>query len=627
MGGSFSAPPTPIKNKELLGSILTQMFKRADFVDLYALADPEKCKSYIIVGANALEDMFIKMKVYPTKKDDGTLYFQKISSLQGGLPLDARDIQKKHCKELAFFFVRIFQTFGALFLSMYDSEFPTADPSDEVSRSYRARDDKEPLTGQRLFGEAAKPKPIPTAKPSTSSWFGFGGALPGGGSYVLTYDGEDRDIQAMYRDTLNKYLHVPSGDSNYFRLGNMVRVPKGSLPSSGSIGSDFRSVKGIQYVFSRENIEYTLSANLLIERADRYTDRRDDRRYRDDYSRNEYEVILTSFKWPNESPRREPDVRAFVRQNSDGLVTDADNRGHQFDTVVNELFKKHLHSTGIPASVRGSERSHSYSRELGLYPPHDSNSIPEGLRIKGMWTAMVKIPPIKAHCVARASQLLSTQALRGSFTGPAFTSVCRLKFLHQQDGALPKPNQSIMTSAGISALATLFFDTLHEGSPKLTADKPKWNAFKQQMHRLFELSTVKLPETTEEPLKQIKAIKQDTFEICDKPEVVDKRLLVSPRLARSLYTVTQDLMAQQQAHVQRALNLIFQLFDQDEIQTKNRLVLNEQLYSQGMSRVQEISNSAITLLTEYYKGCESTYHEGMKLIYDTNQAEPLKPVS
>ena len=610
MGGSFSAPPTPIKNKELLDNILLQMFKRADFVDLYALADPTKCQNYVIVGANALDDMFIKMKIYPTKKDDGTLYFQKISSLQGGLPSDIKDIQKRHCKELAFFFVRIFQTFGALFLSMYDSEFPTEDPKDEAGRGRDDRGrDRGLLTTEGVFGKVAiRPPAVPATK---RGWF-WGGALSG--SYVLKYDGYDTDIQAMYRDVLNKYLHVPAENSTDFRLGSRVRVPKRSLPDNGVLGSEFHIVKDLKYDFSRNYIEYTLSANLILKKAYR----------RGEYGRgDDYEVLLTSFKWPNETPRG-ADIRTLVRQNSDNTVTDIDNRSHQFDTVVNEMFKKFIHSTGIPASVKSAESGHSYKRELGMFAPHESASIPDGFKIHKMWKEMVKNPPIKAHCVARASQLLSTQALRGNFAGPAFTPVCRLKFLHQQDGSLPIPNQSIMTSSGISALSTLFFDTLHQGSPKLTADKPKWDAFKQQMKRLFELSMQPIPESTKEPLEQIREIKQKTFEMCDVSGTIDKRLLVTPRLTRSLYTVTQDLMAQQQAHVQRALNLIFELFDQTEMQTKQKLVLNRELYSQGMSRVQEISNSAITLLTEYYKGCEMTYHEGVKLIYDTNKAEPLK---
>jgi len=741
MGGTFSAPATPIQNKELLDNILRQMFSKADFVDLYSLADPTKCQNYVIVGAAALEDVFFKLKIYPEKKDDGTLYFQKISSLQGKLPADLKSIQEKHCRELAFFFVRVFQIFGALFLSIYDSEFPKVDPEDRTSGTTNQINARRPfLRAADVFGAAA----TAAAKPKASSWFGFGGDLSSNGSFSLKYGGTNRTLQA-YRHFLNKYLVVPEQGSAEFRLsGTPVRIPIDSLPPDGKIpeGANF-NVKGVKYIFKRRNeaekrdIEYTLTATLKIKQK----------------SDKVYEVLLDEFKWDKEAPptfSRRTDIHTDVDWRDDGFVT-AVGGITQFGTVVNNMFDEVVRAMVIPSDVstakylrkwnylsssindtqyiknshvifkggqennvvvnvvwktslrineksvgvevpatlnierqggdsymvtlnfadtyirstelreyldipsgpqsmlftvysdrtvpksaddktipefieqtfkntapddaRRKERGYTFKERLGMFEPYDSTAIEPGFKVKSMWKAMVQNPPIKAHCIARASQLLSTQALYGNFKGPAFSSVCRLKFLHQTDGSLPVPNRPITTSAGISALATLFVDTLHQGSPKLTADTEKWRGFKQQMQELFELSELDVPAT-----KQFGDIKQETFKMCDAPEVADKRIGLATDTAQKLHGVTQNLMSQQRAHVQRALALIFELFDQDELKTKRKLVFNPQLYQQGMPRVQEISNSVITLLTEYYKGCETTYQEGVKLIYSAGPA-------
>jgi hypothetical protein len=91
-------------------------------------------------------------------------------------------------------------------------------------------------------------------------------------------------------------------------------------------------------------------------------------------------------------------------------------------------------------------------------------------------------------------------------------------------------------------------------------------------------------------------------------------------VAYKLKTITDTLMGQQRAHVSRALGLLFQLFDQKELEGRRRLRFNEQLYTRGMARVQEIGDSAISLLTEYYKGCETTYQEGVRMVYASKQS-------
>jgi hypothetical protein len=198
-----------------------------------------------------------------------------------------------------------------------------------------------------------------------------------------------------------------------------------------------------------------------------------------------------------------------------------------------------------------------------------------------------------------------------------------LKFAYQRDGTLPEPNKPITSSAGISALATLFLDTLHDGSPKLTSDTVKWKNFKQQMQQLFQLSTVDVGDT--KAFASVRGpIVQKTFEFCDKPALEDKPIPVPTTVAYRLKTVTDNLMEQQRAHVTRALGLIFELFDRGELEGGRKLTLNEQLYSRGMARVQEIGDSAIALLTDYYKGCETTYQEGVKIVYsfDASKGQP-----
>jgi hypothetical protein len=168
MGGTASFP-TNTDMPQVLNFILQEMFRRTDLADIYSLADPDRCKRYVIVATDALESLFIKMRVQPNRARDGTLYFQSIDGILKSMPPDIRAKQREYCVELAFFFIRIFQIFGALFLSMYDSRLPITDPSDDIQRD-AIQKGVAFLNPKDFLGFSNPP-------PSQSSWFGTGGDL------------------------------------------------------------------------------------------------------------------------------------------------------------------------------------------------------------------------------------------------------------------------------------------------------------------------------------------------------------------------------------------------------------------------------------------------------------------
>ena len=303
MGLTFSGPETKLQDKEIMDNVLSQLFSKVDYVDLYALADPNKCRDYVIVGGKSLEDIFFKMNLYPAKAKDGSLYFQKITRLQGKLPADAHAAQQQNCKELAFFFVRIFQIFGALYLSLYDSDFPKADPEDERSLGIRSRKDG-PLLAADVFGKVA-------AKQPSSSWFGFGGELKG--KYVL--EGTN-DVENRYLKILNKYLvPVPSTSSTY-RLGDKVYVTIIDFQNS----QDYYEIK-LEYRF-RHDVEYRMTATgKIIEKE----------------QNSKYEILINNFDWEGRQPELRSDrtdAHETFRMNPDGSTSP------HFSTLVNEMFSK-----------------------------------------------------------------------------------------------------------------------------------------------------------------------------------------------------------------------------------------------------------------------------------------------
>jgi hypothetical protein len=110
----------------VMDNILDYILKEVTLIDFYSLADPDRCRNYLVAGQEALESLFREIDLYPQQKD-GLIYIQSIRGLQKGLDAKRVGIQNKYCLEIAFFFIRIFQIFGALTLSVMDVNIPQTD--------------------------------------------------------------------------------------------------------------------------------------------------------------------------------------------------------------------------------------------------------------------------------------------------------------------------------------------------------------------------------------------------------------------------------------------------------------------------------------------------------------------
>ena len=137
--------------RDLVNVVFDYMVRKTTLRELYALANPEECKKYIFLTADALDVMFKKIDLEPREKSKGTIYFQKVEELtKPHTSEDPRGKQRKViCLKLAFLYVRIFQIFASLALSVLDVE-PETDVKfyEELSR-FRGFEEDVPLFGNK----------------------------------------------------------------------------------------------------------------------------------------------------------------------------------------------------------------------------------------------------------------------------------------------------------------------------------------------------------------------------------------------------------------------------------------------------------------------------------------------
>jgi len=115
--------------REVVDVLFKYMLSELKIKDFYSLTSSEECNKYIMFLGSRLEPLFYDLKVMPSKGKDGTIYFQKISKFQRKPDSDSEerkkadadaDDRKSTCLFIAYFYIRIFQIYGSLALTLID---------------------------------------------------------------------------------------------------------------------------------------------------------------------------------------------------------------------------------------------------------------------------------------------------------------------------------------------------------------------------------------------------------------------------------------------------------------------------------------------------------------------------
>jgi hypothetical protein len=259
----------------------------------------------------------------------------------------------------------------------------------------------------------------------------------------------------------------------------------------------------------------------------------------------------------------------------------------------------------------------SYDKD-GRPKPYDSENIDEPFKIKRLWKALASDPPVKAHCVARAVQLLNVNAIRDPSTGEPFSSVCRVKFPYIADGSLPTPGKPIASEEGVYAMAMLFVDKLsaNDFMPQVTAT-PEFAAFRQRLRHSFGRyeSLAATP-----PTAQLNEVTERHMGFCRGNP--DSKIEVRGALAKELQRKAQELYRQQTVHVASVMRLMFKLFDEKQVRA-GALAINPNIMIGGMDAINKLAEEARGLLIQYYSNCEKTYNEGLLALYNQHTRAPL----
>lgn len=563
--------------RDLVDQIFNWMIQNVQLKELYALANPDRCKEYIFLTADALDVLFKKIAIEPKEGPKGVVYFQKIEDLvRSKTPDDPRAIQRQRiCVKLAFLYVRIFQVFAALALSVLDVDTKTELQFYEGLRRLQ-QDDNIPLFAR-----------FPPKK---------------GGALAQSYPLPDALV------SLRPYLNIVEGTSKYYRFGG----------TNVYLDWDNTTLDGTKILYEYKDAlqggkPKTMEARMLVEGQDSTS------------------VFLTLMNVKDQTgPLNIRESLHFTRSGIGGQLL---RRGQAIPQTLESFFKTILNQrTGKPSVGQ------PYAFDRGIRPSTDKDSagVSEGLHTKTLLEAFRQTPPVKAHCVARALQLLSEAGLQKSIPAEMYSSVCKLKFM-ADNRSLPGANESLTKSYGIYALAQLFYDTLPGISPAMAAQtEQQYKIFLEQMKFVFEEKQVGAAAATAAApaAGRVAATKKETLAdirnklpsgVCDASRM-DKTLAIRNRdIIRLLRVDAARMIEYQLSHTSNVVKLLQQLFLLP-VQAGERLRVHPNVLKNGLPEVNRIAELARQLLIDYYSQCEIMYRHGAELLANPAYRSQIRTV-
>lgn len=603
-----------LKGTESSRDIIQKLFKR--FLDtltpeeLLELSNPAACNKYVFVMANALHRIFSELKIIPTKDRSGVLLFQKAETLT---KKDTQDESfRRNCLEVSYFYIRIFQIFGALALTVVDS--PGAG---HVAAAYQAQVDAK---GQALGTIGARGVVL------------AGGERPPLNPYSMGIQGPQYDPYGIGRQRIGQIQGKKNAFSVFYENGYLnapidnVFYPFKAYPQTMLFLYSPSKYSKIHYrrrdIDIRADIALRSPGVLTLKTFDYY-----DREQQKTRGVSNFNYVFTIVY-----QKMEPSTLFDVAKNQD------------VERSINDImeltyrYKKNPEDISILEEIKtilamGNEKQalllakqagqKDYARPDGLAPiaiRGQPGYIPTRSDIGSLSSLQsgylrdilsgIRGKPV-AFCVARALQLIDTNVLTG-MPKVLQSGICKTSF-DTMPGSTPISGKTLDSYRPIFAVDQLFYNKKvlkrdpATGQIKTEVQIEDVNAHKdfvQSMMTWFGRSGATV--TTESPLSSVGIVNK----YCQDSTFVGKTLQIKdPKAIQQIVAGVHQLFAFQLSHTKKVMDFLGRfLVKFTKAPGGGTIVsLHPGLLVGGVGQLEKVSAEARKLLVAYYENCEKIY--------------------
>jgi len=580
-------------SKELADRILTVFFSKADFRDILTLSSIGQCPRYVFTTADALQTLFQSLQVYPSLGKQGEIIFAPISKLSPGIFKDKTDgsqellertkLRNQMCMDVAYFYVRIFQIYAALALTVLDT-----DPS------------------------RRKVAYLPRA--NSSSWFasqqpikpGFGSAPLMGGELSKTGSQRQQIVQTSF-EPLADYLTVSKKNAQYLVFDDKITTLRDN----------------VIYIFwdtSKLSPASKIKKNLTLDGRYIKKDRTD---------------IKFAISMRETSPLPDREITMFINDTEiqkfkEGFTEwtfiadeDDDEFPKRFYEKIHEYFRTNDDSINEPKSPSGPKKVSS-SSDVGVSITSGKTSFDNFDKVKKLYEDRYigKDFP-KAYCVARAMILVTPlfESERVVKTLPYYSQICKKTYDFEAQGmeAMPRAGKQPKANIYFNSLVSLYYDDYEVRGGEVffkqtESGRSELRSASAKIAQLYDIQTN--PENFLESNVPFK-----NFKLCDGKDVLlqFRNDAAGLSLRKRMNTeVILPMLNFQDKHTTQVNELFKNMFNTSvDKEGRPAMAFTDILKKGGRQALNNFGRQARNLLLQYYTVSEAYYIKGIRL-FETN---------
>jgi hypothetical protein len=611
MGGALSSTGGSITREQLLKStgqprqtlniMFKKMLEKLTPEDFLKLQRTQTCSTFVFMMADSIHQIFDDLRIRPAKdKDTGVVYFQKIDTLKASTPNS-----KELCLTIAYFFIRIFQIFGALAITITDD--PGA-PAVLGAAQYAPQAPIPPTVQTERRGVFGPTRRIPGSRgtymvggAADLKYFTSGKAKAFAPIHKLFDDVNTESIARNNRLILEfknnpGVMIYPEGLDARHKDRNMKII----LPNSAFLYATM-TLETIREFSSTETKYIVILNNFFLVDASKESNIDTINRQLRDYTvRFDMKTIDGGETWFTKNMSFSEKLTKTIKR----AVEIGDEINNNPSLTITNLSKTEQEGAqGLDSRRESRTNTRTTGRDVGVITALQNEYLL--LTLKG-----AKGQKPVGFCVARALQLLDANSLI-RFRGKAGTlsSVCtRFDALSQ---SIPRSGKTLDEMAGLKALDQLYHTkpmSKQDGTVRVdvpTDASSEYADFLNKMMSLFgrggqtqltgiEKIVVKDPNCGTTLINKILQL-QDSKQI------------------KKILDIVNQMFGRQLAHTQKVM--IFLKTRLFSIKDGGRVIdINKTILQGGIDELEKVSKEARTILLDYYSGCETQYQKGMQLV-------------
>lgn len=564
----------------IMNKILNYMLKELSIRDIYSLSNPNECKRYVLVLANNIYKRFYELgiSVYKGKRD--VLLFRSVKDLATN-PSDSDKIEQQGlCLILAYFYVRIFQIYGAIALSLMDDINIISDKVSYLDTTSDASRLRTPGSYQQYITSGGG------RIPTTNSFYFLNEYLED--DYTTTYGWKTK-----YESDTNKaqiFFNTLSS-TNYFTIGNFSGTkPYAKLPITSTTNTGIFGATG--YLFSTLTIfKKSGDTGTTIKIPDSVL--------------KDKKFIIEKSKSPSGTTTK---ITYLIKKSASAP---SESITEYMNSILNNIVS-YLQTIVKDSEINTYAYNSGKTTNSYFLSEEKERDIPESLRLNRLLFALKQKP--LGHCVARGLQLLKSIPLSGE---DGYSNICKAKFIETKDGftrsGIPEPGSSLKTSPAMFALAQLFYDTVQKGSPKLGVSDQSLQQFREFANKMSILFSSETPTDyvlIQQGLDSI-SNKRDS-KICEGKR--DTEIRVPAAKVGDVYKYVNLMFKKHVEHSAKAMQIFNMLFNIKKDKSTEQILIgfNDNILKVGIPEINRISFIARKYLIDYYTECETMYLNGVK---------------